>query len=90
MGKFEQKNIKNDKRTHFEKHKNEHKPINNNQLHKLPPDRPKKNEPISLSRRSFMRSRIARPSEAGSFEALAKKDGEGGQTQFCIRLQHCP
>jgi hypothetical protein len=50
---LEQKNIKNDKRTHFEKHKYEHKPIKNKQLQKLAPDRPKKNEPI-----------FVRPSEA--------------------------
>jgi hypothetical protein len=43
----------------------------------------RRRKPNSLSRRSFMRiyaqgSRIAGPSEAGSFEALAKKDGEEG------------
>jgi hypothetical protein len=47
MGRVDRKNTFYDKRTHFEKRKNEHKPINNNQLRKLPPDRPNKNEPIS-------------------------------------------
>jgi hypothetical protein len=47
MGRVNRKNTFYDKRTHFEKRKNEHKPINNNQLHKPAPDRPKKNEPIS-------------------------------------------
>jgi hypothetical protein len=50
MGRASKKNTFYDKRTHFEKQKNEHKPINNNQLHKLAPDRPKKNKPIFACR----------------------------------------
>ncbi len=46
MGRVNRKNTFYDKRTHFEKHKNEHKPINNKQLHKHASDRPKKNKPI--------------------------------------------